>query len=136
MTETDYIAAIAPALAGDQSGLPVFLEMARERTSQKFYGPKYAQAVALMACHLWFLMGSTGSQGGAGGGSGEAGSVGNISSKREGDLQVSYSSPVASMSKNMSDASLSQTRYGLELLALRKGCHPFLSVPGEVPCGC
>lgn len=132
MTATEYIAAIAPALSSDP-GLPVFLEMARERTSIKFYGPKYEQAVALLAAHTWFLVGSSSPSGGAA----EAGSTGAVSSKREGDLQVSYTTPAATLAmKGGVDAELSQTRYGLQLLALRKGCGPFIGVAGEPGCGC
>lgn len=125
-TIDQYIAAIAPALAASGSS-GVFVEMARERTNAEFYGVKYNQAVALMAAHVWFLMGA--GNGGAGSGSAEAGSVGALTTKREGDLSVSYSSPAATLAmKDASDAELSQTRYGLQLLALRRGCSPLARV--------
>lgn len=124
-TIDQYIAAIAPTLAASGSS-GVFVEMARERTNAEFYGVKYNQAVALMAAHVWFLMGA--GNGGAGSGSAEAGSVGNITSKREGDLSVTYGGAQSMQGADASDAELSQTRYGLQLLALRRGCSPLARV--------
>lgn len=132
MTENEYIAAIAPGLAADAAALPVFLDMARQRTNAAFYGAKYAQAVALLAAHLWVLTGSSSPAGG----NAEAGSTGSVASKREGDLSISYSSPASALaSRGAAEAEFAQTRYGLQLLALRKGCGPFIEVPGD-GCGC
>lgn len=123
-----YIAAIAPALVTD-ANKAVFVEMATERTNRCFYGEKYNQAVALLAAHTAFLLNAQAGAMGAGSGSTEAGSVGAITSKREGDLSVSYGAGTVSVSDaGVSDAELAQTRFGLMLLALRKGCRPFMGV--------
>ena len=127
-----YIQAVAPALLQDPS-LDVFIEMAKERTDRGFYGVKYNHAVALMAAHIAFLLGA--GTLGAGSGNAEGGSTGSITSKREGDLSVSYGAGAVSASAgNLGDAELSQTRWGLMLLALRKGCKPFFGVCGSRGC--
>lgn len=124
-----YIAAVAPGLAQDP-GCSVFVEMAEERTQRNFYGQKYNQAVALMAAHIWYLLGS-GSPSVPGSGNAEGGSTGSIISKREGDLSVGYGTgAVAATSVKVGDTDLAQTRWGLQLLAIRKGCKPFMGVCG------
>lgn len=125
LTIDQYITAIAPALATDASK-DVFVEMAKERVDKAFYGLKYNQAVALMTAHIAFLLGA--GTLGAGSGSAESGSTGSVTSKREGDLSVSYGSGAVSTSGNVGDADLAQTRFGLMLIALRKGCKPFFGV--------
>ena len=123
-----YIQAVAPALLQDPS-LDVFIEMAKERTDRAFYGVKYNHAVALMAAHIAFLLGA--GTLGAGSGNAEGGSTGSITSKREGDLSVSYGAGAVSASAgNLGDAELSQTRWGLMLISLRTGCKPFFGVCG------
>lgn|SRR5574344_256462 len=127
-TIDQYILTIAPALAAD-ADKDVFVEMAVERTNKCFYGIKYNQAVALLAAHIAFLLNPTAGSMGAGSGSSEAGATGTITSKREGDLAVSYGSGAVSVGNgDVTDAELAQTRYGLMLLALRKGCKPFMGV--------
>lgn len=125
LTIQQYIQAVAPALMQDPS-LAVYIEMAEERTQRQFYGPKYNQAVALMAAHIAFRLGA-GTMG-AGSGSSEGGSTGSISSKREGDLAVSYGSGAVTSVAGLGDTDLSQSRWGLMLIALRKGCRPFMGV--------
>ena len=128
LTIDQYLAAIAPALATD-ANKAVYIEMAAERTNKCFYGGKYNQAVALLAAHIAFLLNAQAGAMGAGSGSADAGSVGTITSKREGDLSVSYGAGAVSVSDaGVSDAELAQTRFGLMLLALRKGCRPFMGV--------
>ena len=128
LTVEQYIQAVAPALMQDPS-LDVYVEMAKERTDRGFYGVKYNHAVALMAAHIAFLLGA--GTLGAGSGNAEGGSTGSITSKREGDLSVSYGAGAVSASAgNLGDAELSQTRWGLMLISLRKGCKPFFGVCG------
>lgn len=135
-TIDQYLTAIAPAIAADASK-DIYIEMATERTNRAFYGVKYNQAVALLAAHIAFLLTAAPGSMGAGSGSAEAGSVGTITSKREGDLSVSYgASAISSSAGSVTDAELAQTRYGLMLLALRKGCKPFMGVLGRGGRGC
>lgn len=127
-TIDQYLAAIAPAVATDENKA-TYIEMATERTNPCFYGSKYNQAVALMAAHIAFLLTANSGSMGAGSGSSEGGSVGTITSKREGDLSVTYGSgSIGAATGNASDAELAQTRFGLMLLSLRKGCRPFAGV--------
>lgn len=130
LTVEQYLQAVAPGVASDASA-SVYIEMAEQRTNAQFYGEKRNQAVALLAAHIAFLFtGSAGSLG-PGSGSSEGGSTGTILSKREGDLSVSYGSGAASSTgSSVSDSELAQTRWGLQLLALRKGCKPFMGVIG------
>jgi hypothetical protein len=125
LTIQQYIQAVAPALMQDPS-LAVYIEMAEERTQRQFYGPKYNQAVALMAAHIGFMLGA-GTMG-AGSGSQEGGSTGSITSKREGDLAISFGSGATTSTAAIGDTDLAQSRWGLMLLALRKGCRPFMGV--------
>lgn len=126
----EYLQAVCPSVASDASA-PVYIQMAEERTNKEFYGHKTNQAIALLAAHIAFLFTAVPGAHGAGSGSGEAGSTGSITSKREGDLAVSYGTgAVSAASIGVSDADLAQTRFGLMLLALRKGCKPFMGVLG------
>lgn len=126
-TIDEYIAALAPGLSQDAT-CSVFVEMAEERTQRDFYREKYNQAVALLAAHIWFLLGS-GSASLPGGGNSSGGSTGTVNSKREGDLSVGFGSgAVSGLSVGVGEADLAQTRWGLMLLALRKGCRPFIGV--------
>lgn len=126
-----YLRAFAPQCIAD-GGYDVFINMAEQRTNRQFYGLKANQAVALLAAHIWFLLGS--GNGGAGSGNAEGGVTGSITSKREGDLAIGYGSGATSGSSSPSDAELSLTRWGLMLLNLRKGCKPFIGVCGEGVC--
>lgn len=126
-----YLRALAPQCIAD-GGYEVFINMAEQRTNRCFYGLKANQAVALLAAHIWFLLGS--GNGGAGSGSAEGGITGSVVSKREGDLAIGYGSGAASGSSDMSDSELALTRWGLMLLNLRKGCKPFIGVCGEGIC--
>lgn len=119
-----YLRAFAPQCIAD-GGYEVFINMAEQRTNRCFYGIKANQAVALLAAHIWFLLGS--GNGGAGSGNAEGGVTGSIVSKREGDLAIGYGSGALSPD----DAELALTRWGIMLLNLRKGCKPFIGVCGE-----
>lgn len=126
-----YLRALAPQCVAD-GGYEVFINMAEQRTNRPFYGLKANQAVALLAAHIWFLLGS--GNGGAGSGSAEGGVTGSIASKREGDLAIGYGSGAASGATSPDEAELALTRWGLMLLNLRKGCKPFIGVCGEGVC--
>lgn len=130
LSVTEYLQAVAPTVATDPS-VSVYIQMAEERTNSAFYGHKTNQAIALLAAHIAFLFTAVPNSHGAGSGSSEGGSTGSITSKREGDLSVSYGSgAVSSAAVGVSDVDLAQTRFGLMLLALRKGCKPFTGVLG------
>lgn len=131
----EYLQAVAPTVAADAS-VSVYIQMAEERTNKEFYGHKTNQAIALLAAHIAFLFTEVPNSHGAGSGSTEGGSTGSITSKREGELAVSYGSgAVSAASIRVSDADLAQTRWGLMLLALRKGCKPFMGVLNGGACG-
>lgn len=114
------LGAIASQFASSPD-LPVFKELAELQTSGDFFGQKYNLAVALRIAHQMTLASPT-----SGRTSGEAGSV---TSKSEGDLSIGFSGPGASA--QAADADLSQTKFGLQLIALRRGCGPFVGVTGR-----
>lgn len=123
MTPLQVLAAIAPTYAANPS-VGVFLEMAEQRISTCTFGNKRPQAVAFMTAHLMAMTTDPVRAGGAGG---------TITSKREGDLAVSYG---AANSKYNDDAELSQTSYGQMLLGLIRGSVAFVGVSGDVTGGC
>lgn len=117
LTATQILTAIAPNLASNPLAA-VYLEMAADRTAQGFFGAKREYAIAYRAAHMMTLFLS---------GVRTEGEVGPIASKSEGELSVSFGS-VGGGSND--DGSLTQTTYGLELLALIKASGPFISVTG------
>lgn len=114
--------AIAPAVAASP-GVAVYIELATGRTSTCYYGEQANYAIALRAAHI-------GSLALRGGGAGDAGS---IASKKEGDLAVSYSSTMKGVN---SEADLSQTSYGLQLIDLRDSLNAPIGVTGGNDTGC
>lgn len=124
LTVEQIMDALAPAFSGDVSR-PVFIELATARIAPGFYQSKTNHAIALMAAHMMALNSASASA------SGRGDEAGAITSKSEGDLSVSF----GSTSANVSDAAdLSQTKYGTQLIGLRKGCGPFLGVTGRPDC--
>lgn len=116
LTATQILDAIAPAFK-THPDKAVFLEMATESLSASWWGSRYPRAVALLAAHQLTLTTRMG-------GTGEAGP---ISSKSQGSLSVSF----GSVGGSSADADLSQTSFGLQLIALRKGQGPFIGVTGQ-----
>lgn len=97
----------------DDATLDDYIELAESCLSPDAFCDKYQKAVALQVLHWYSLSGRT--NGGSGGDI-----AGAVSSLKEGDLQVSFSKTFSS--SNPANAELAQTKYGLELLALQKGC--------------
>jgi hypothetical protein len=117
LTATQILTAIAPNLASNPLAA-VYLEMSDERTAQGFFGAKREHAIALRAAHMMTVYLS---------GVRSEGETGSITSKSEGELSVSFGSVSAGPND---DGSLTQTTYGIELLALIKASGPFISVTG------
>ena len=95
--------------------------LAQQQTSSCFFGRNYALATALRACHMYTL--ATTRLGGA---------SGVVSSKREGDLSISYAK-----SKSTGNANLDQTHYGIQLKELAKSINGSVSILGAtrtLPC--
>ena len=108
MTVREIIGAICPALAKADS-LGVFVKMAEENTSRKFFGKQYAYAVAYRACHLYTVTE------GAGGSS--AVGLGQVASMSEGGLSISFAQGNQSSD---ADGGLETSKYGKMLLGLIK----------------
>lgn len=117
-TTEQYIQVKYPNLYSD-SNLAVYIEAAQLTIKSDAYGTKYNYAVALKACHDYSVAQI---QAGIG-----TGSSGNITSKREGDLAVSFANNAANMT---GDDYLKLTNYGLELLSLQKGQLTRMAVTG------
>ena len=113
LSPTQYLAAICPQLAAD-ANLSVYLEMATNQVSGCFFGTNYNMAVALRAAHIYTLAQRP------------LGDSGQISSKREGDLSVSYSTT----SGESGGDDLNQTHYGKQYMQLAKQSGAAMSVLG------
>lgn len=90
-----------PGLYAD-AGRDIYIEIAGNRISRCYYSENYNLAVALQACHDYAMDQRNGDSG-------------TISSKKEGDLSVSYSSI---STEDGSD--LDQTSFGMALKRLQK----------------
>jgi len=109
MTASQILSAIAPQFDTD-TNRATHIQLAVLRTSTTCFGDKYEYAVALRAAHTLTLsnLASSGvSSGGSGG----------ITSKREGDLSISF----GGTSSTGVSGDLGQTSYGVELQNLIDG---------------
>lgn len=106
-TASEILSAIAPQF-DDASGRQTFLDLSESRTSSTFFGANRPEAVAYRAAHMADLAASAAVSSGA---------SGPITSKKEGDLAVSFGFGTSSGSKGDS-AYLSQTSYKKILLNL------------------
>lgn len=97
----------------DDATLDDYIELAESCLNEAAFCEKYENAVALQVLHWYALAGRA--NGGVGGAI-----AGALSSLKEGDLQVSFSKTF--VTSDPADADLAQTKYGLELLALRRSC--------------
>ncbi len=104
--------AIAPQFASDPQTSD-FIALAELRTSQEKFGDKYNLAVALRAAHMMTLRDR------------KTGEGGSISSKKEGDLGISYATG------NGESEDLAQTHYGRQLQRLMKGTITSAGLIGE-----
>lgn len=119
-TASEILSAIAPHF-DDASGRSLFLERAESRTSSTFFGSNRPDAVAYMAAHFLDMAATAATASGA---------SGPISSKKEGDLAVSF----ASSGSQGSSSGLGQTSYGRMLLDLMRSSSPAAGVTGQPYC--
>jgi len=103
---------IAPQFASDAKKSE-FIEFATSRTNSCLFGNQTQMAIALRAAHMMTLRD-------------RAGDSGVISSKREGDLAISYK--VADTAD--SDNDLPLTSYGKQLIGLRRGLSAAVAISG------
>lgn len=122
LTASQRLDVLAPQFAG-HSAKDSFLAMADElvapASSCGLPSERRSQAVALQAAHLMTLAYDPSYAGGASGGA--------VTSKREGDLSLSYGSAAGAAAD---DADLSQTTYGRQLLELVRRSFTFIGVTG------
>lgn len=131
ITIDTHIKLLCPALysSSDKSD---WVALGESKTSADFYGEKYNEAAALMACHLFTLF-SVDSKA-AGSGERFAMNTGSINHLKEGDLTINFAAPASTdaiagaSTPSLTQASLMQTRYGAMLLTLRKSITPFVGV--------
>ncbi len=119
-TASEILSAIAPHF-DDVAGRQVLLGQAESRTSSTFFGANRPDAVAYMAAHFLDMAASASTSSGAGG---------PITSKKEGDLAVSFGSG----SSNAQASGLSRTSYGQMLLDLMRSSGPATGVTGQPYC--
>jgi hypothetical protein len=123
MTASQIVDLIAPQYSTDPNKAS-FLQLASDRTNACVFGDNYQMAIAFRACHMMAKRDIATSTGGTGG---------QVSSKREGDLQVSF---FKSTSTGNTDSDLSETSYGNDLLGLINGTIPAIAVTGGNDDGC
>lgn len=114
MTVNEILEAINPGLYSDVNR-DTYIELATNQTDRCFFGVNYNMAIALRASHMYILANRPN------------GETGQISSKKEGDLSVGFST---SKSSGASD-DLSQTNHGMQLLTLIKQGLPAVSVTND-----
>ena len=117
---------VAPQFAGNVN-IPLYIELAEELTAPAsacgMSEVRRTQAIALRAAHMMTLALDPSYAGGATGGA--------VSSKREGDLSLSYGTSSAADK----DADLSQTVYGRQLMELAASTFLLVGVTGGSCCG-
>ncbi len=123
MSVSQIIAALAPSSAGD-SRVGIFTTLAMQQTSRTHLGENYELAVALRVCHMLARNPAAGT-----------GDSGAVTSKREGDLSVSYQVS-ADLQRKYGD--LCSTPFGAQLADLIEGnvlgqIVPSGSLYGSVP---
>ncbi len=124
MTASQILSAIAPQFDSDPNRNS-HLQLAVKRTNSVCFGENYNYAIALRAAHTLTVTQTAQASGGAGG---------SITSKREGDLAITFSTPSSSSGGSCDD--LCSTSYGRELKGLIAGNLPAVSVCGiyKPPC--
>jgi hypothetical protein len=104
----------------DDPDKAAYIAEARDQTSVNFYAKNYELAVALRAAHN-MAIDKQGTEGGQTGG-------GEVSSKKEGDLSISYHK--GSSTGSVTDEYFNKSIYGIRLKALRTGSGVTVSVAG------
>ena len=110
LSTVQIITVKCPDLASD-SNLAIWIALAKEQLDGCFFGSDYNYAIALLACHMYVL------------GQRPSGESGMVSSKKEGDLSLSYGGFTV-------QGYLDQTHFGMELKSLIKGSRPAIGVLG------
>lgn len=108
----DILLLIAPHLVSDSQKNKA-IELAKLCTSLKYFGDKYNYAVALRVAHILTVKNTPDTE------------SGKVSSKREGDLSISYEST------NKNTDNLEFTKYGRELLGLVNGAIMAIDIAGD-----
>lgn len=115
LTVVQILDMIAPQFVADTNKLS-FIELATMRTNANVFGENYNLAVALRSAHMLTLSKRA------------SGDAGQVSSKREGDLQISYFQDSSASSTDNGD--LGMSHYGKQLIGLINGVIPAVGVTG------
>jgi len=110
--------AIAPVVATSAS-VDTFIHLALSGVNPSHFGEQYTYAVALRTAHIGSLALRS-----------SIGDAGAVSSKKEGDLSISFNT------NSGGDAYWSQTSYGLGYLDLVKSTNVALGATGGLDSGC
>lgn len=121
LTASQILAAIASQFDSDPNR-STHLTLATQRTNSQCFGDNYQYAIALRAAHTLTMSKQASVVGGSAGG---------ITSKKEGDLSVSY----GGQTSTGVSGDLGQTSYGVELQGLINGNIPGIQITGlQVDC--
>lgn len=107
MVTAATIKAHAPELAAlTDPFVGLYIELAKDNVGVSAWGDKYDRAVTMLTCHYLTMRGRAAS-----------GAAGPVTSKKVGDLQISY----GAITGYLTDASLNSTEYGQIYLHMRRG---------------
>lgn len=107
MVTAAIIKQYAPELASvSDPMIGLYIDLAKDNVAESVWQEKYDRAVAMLTCHYLTMRGRAAS-----------GGAGPVTSKKVGDLQISY----GQVQGYMSDATLSSTEYGMIYLHMRRG---------------
>jgi hypothetical protein len=107
----------------DNADKNTWISMASQEVSACYFGANRNRAVALLTAHMMTLTLRSG---------GESGDAGAVTSKKEGDLSITYGSV-----GKVDDADLGQTSYGRQYISLRRKSNAGgVGVTGGLDNGC
>ena len=105
MVTPALVKSYAPELSSNtDSMITLYIDLAKDNIAESVWGDKYDRAVTMLTCHYLTMRGRASS-----------GAAGPVTSKKVGDLQISY----ASVQTWKDDATLATTEYGMIYLHLR-----------------
>jgi hypothetical protein len=131
MSASSVLSIIAPQF-DSATNRSDWLALAETRVNRCRFGTKADLAVAYMTAHMMTLNPDSSGDFGSGGGA-----TGAITSKREGDLAISYANPGSAV-KSTGDMDLTSTVYGIQFLSLQKASGMAIAITGgglDAVCG-
>lgn len=112
-TVGELVVAFAPRFTGD-ARIAVFTDLAAQALTPSAWGAVYAQALALMVCHMLTIYPPD-----VDADTSAVDAAGPATSKTTGDVSITYGASAVTVEVDQEDAELMRTAYGRRFLALR-----------------